>query len=124
MFLRIYGIYAFEYASRHIHGILLDFSDFSEKYKYSYLAESYTVIIMANKRECCKIDAVVTMDAKGQIVLPKDLREKAKLNPGAKLALIGFERDGDVCCISIIKADTLSGTVKTMLGPILNEALK
>jgi len=83
-----------------------------------------TVIIMTNKRECCKIDAVVTMDAKGQIVLPKDLREKAKLNPGAKLALIGFERDGDVCCISIIKADTLSGTVKTMLGPILNEALK
>ena len=81
-------------------------------------------MIMVNKRECCKIDAVVTMDAKGQIVLPKDLRERAKLNPGDKLAVIGFEHDGDVCCISIVKADSLSGTLKDMLGPILNEALK
>ena len=79
---------------------------------------------MASRRECCKIDAVVTMDAKGQIVLPKDLRERAKLSPNDKLAVIGFERDGDVCCIVMVKADTLSGTVKRMLGPILNEALK
>ena len=82
------------------------------------------MIIMVGKHECCKIDAVVTMDAKGQIVLPKDLRERAKLNPGDKLAVIGFERDGDVCCIAMVKADTLSGTVKNMLGPIMNEALK
>jgi len=102
----------------------LDFSDFSEKYKYSGCIESGTVIIMVGKHECCKIAAVVTMDAKGQIVLPKDLRERAKLNAGDKLAVIGFERDGDVCCISIVKADALSGTVKNMLGPILNEALK
>jgi antitoxin PrlF len=86
--------------------------------------ETAVVIIMVGKHECCKINAVVTMDAKGQILLPKDLREKAKLNPGDKLAVIGFERDGDVCCISIVKADTLSGTVKNMLGPIMNEALK
>ena len=77
-----------------------------------------------SKRECCKIDAVVTMDAKGQIVLPKDLRERANLNPGDKLAIIGFEHDGNVCCISIVKADTLSNTVKNTLGSILNEALK
>jgi antitoxin PrlF len=77
-----------------------------------------------SKRECCKIDAVVTMDAKGQIVLPKDLRERANLNPGEKLAIIGFEHDGNVCCISIVKADTLSNTVKNTLGSILNEALK
>jgi antitoxin PrlF len=86
--------------------------------------ESDTVITVINKRECCKIDAVVTMDAKGQIVLPKDLRERAKLNPSDKLAVIGFERDGDICCIVMLKADALSGTVKNMLGPILNEALK
>ena len=79
---------------------------------------------LMSKRECCKIDAVVTMDAKGQIVLPKDLRERANLNPGDKLAIIGFEHDGNVCCISIVKADTLSNTVKNTLGSILNEALK
>ncbi len=79
---------------------------------------------MTSNRECCTIDAVVTMDAKGQIVLPKDLREKAKLKPNDKLAVIGFERNGDICCIVIVKADALGGTVKNMLGPIFKEALK
>ncbi len=78
---------------------------------------------MENK-ECCKIDAIVSMDAKGQIVLPKDLRERACLKPNEKLALIGFERDGDLCCILMVKADTLGSTVKKALGPMLKGALE
>jgi antitoxin PrlF len=78
---------------------------------------------MAN-RECCKIDAVVTMDAKGQVVLPKDLRERAKLKPNDKLAVIGVERGGNICCIVMMKADALGSTVKNMLGPIFEEAFK
>ena len=70
-------------------------------------------------RECCKIDAVVTVDAKGQLVLPKDLRERAKLKPNDKLAVIGCERDGDICCFVIVKAEALGGPVKKLLGPIL-----
>jgi len=64
------------------------------------------------------------MDAKGQLVLPKDLRERAKLEPNDKLAVIGFERDGNVCCIVMVKTEALGDTVKNMLGPILNEALR
>jgi antitoxin PrlF len=45
-----------------------------------------------DNRECCKIDAGVTVDAKGQIVLPKDMREKANLKPNDKLAVIGMEK--------------------------------
>ena len=33
---------------------------------------------MTCEGDTCRIDAVVTMDAKGQIVLPKDLREKVR----------------------------------------------
>ena len=73
---------------------------------------------MASK-ECCRIDAVITVDAKGQLVLPKDLRERAKLKPNDKLAVIGCERDGDICCFVIVKAETLGGPVKKLLGPIL-----
>ncbi len=69
-------------------------------------------------KECCKIDAVVSVDAKGQIVLPKNLREKANIKPSDKLAVIGFERDNEVCCIIMLKADALENTVKNMLGPI------
>ena len=77
-----------------------------------------------SRKECCKIDAVVTLDAKGQIVLPKDLREKAKLKPNDKLAIMGLERDGCVCCFIMVKADALGSTVKNMLGPIFKEAFE
>jgi AbrB family looped-hinge helix DNA binding protein len=72
--------------------------------------------------ECCKITAVVTMDSKGQIVLPKDLREHANIKPNDKLAIIGVERDEKICCIVMMKADALGDQVKCMLGPILNKA--
>jgi AbrB family looped-hinge helix DNA binding protein len=74
-------------------------------------------------KECCKIDAVVTVDAKGQIVLPKDLREKANIKPNDKLALIGMQRDENLCCIVMMKTDTLEETVKCTLGPIFDQAL-
>ncbi len=73
-------------------------------------------------KECCKIDAVVTVDSKGQLVLPKNLREKANITPGDKLAVIGVERENQVCCIVIMKTDSLEGTVKCMLAPIFNGA--
>jgi antitoxin PrlF len=72
--------------------------------------------------ECCKIDAVVTVDAKGQIVLPKDLRERANIKPNDKLAVIGTEKEGTICCIVLMKADALGASVKRMLGPIFDEA--
>lgn len=98
-------------------------SDFSEKCEYSERMH-FSDQNMTSNRECCKIDAVVTVDAKGQIVLPKDLRERAKLKPNDKLAVIGFERNGDLCRIVMVKADALGDTVKNMLGPIFKEALR
>ena len=71
------------------------------------------------KKDCCKIDAVVTLDSKGQIVLPKDLRERANLKPEDKLAVMGFERDGEVCCIAMVKADTLGEPLRKMIEQVL-----
>ena len=79
---------------------------------------------MTSKKECCRIDSVVNVDSKGQIVLPKALREKAGIQANDKLAVIGVERDGVVCCIVMMKADSLGNTVKGMLGPIFEEAFK
>jgi antitoxin PrlF len=73
---------------------------------------------------CCKVDAVVTMDSKGQIVLPKDIRQKANLKPNDKLAIIGCERNGELCCIMIIKTEKLGNTIKNTLGPMLQEIFK
>ena len=73
---------------------------------------------------CCKVDAIVSVDSKGQLVLPKDIREKFGLKPNDKLALIGCERDGGTCCVIMIRADKLGNTVGKMLKPMLKEILE
>jgi len=74
--------------------------------------------------DTCRIDAVITMDAKGQFVLPKDLREKANMKPNDKIALVASEKDGEVCCIMMIKAEKLVGAVTRTLGPLLKGVTK
>ena len=69
--------------------------------------------------DSCRIDAVVTMDVKGQIVLPKDLREKANFKPNDKIAVVACEKNGEVCCITLLKAERLVGAVTKTLGPLL-----
>jgi AbrB family looped-hinge helix DNA binding protein len=59
------------------------------------------------------------MDVKGQIVLPKDLREKANMKPNEKIALIACEQNGAVCCIMMIKAEKLVGAVTQTLSPLI-----
>ncbi len=70
---------------------------------------------------CCRIEAILSVDERGQMVLPKDIRERAGLKPGDKLALVSFEKDGQVCCFSLIKADRFGDVVKNLLGPMLDE---
>ncbi len=74
--------------------------------------------------DTCRIDSVVTMDAKGQIVLPKDLREKANIKPNEKIAVVACEKEGEVCCIMLVKADRLVGAVTKALGPLLQAFTK
>lgn len=69
----------------------------------------------------CRIDAILSVDERGQMVLPKDVREKAGIRTGDKLALISWEKAGAICCIALIKADNLSGMVREMLGPLVEE---
>ncbi len=70
---------------------------------------------------CCAVESVISVDERGQMVLPKELREKAGINPGDKLAVISWEQDGGICCISLVKSDQLTGMVKTLLGPMMKE---
>lgn len=82
-----------------------------------------------NEGECCacippsscRVEAVLSVDERGQTVLPKDVRERAGIRPGDKLALIALEREGTVCCLALMKADRLSGMVKDILGPLMSE---
>ena len=72
----------------------------------------------------CRIDAIITLDAKGQMVLPKDLREKASFKPNDKIAVVACEKQGEVCCIMMIKAERLGGAVSKTLGPLLKGVIQ
>ena len=73
---------------------------------------------------CCKVEAVVSVDERGQMVLPKDLREKASIKAGDKLAVVSWGQDKGIACLALIKVDDLSGLVKQMLGPVFQEISK
>lgn len=68
-----------------------------------------------------KVEAVLSIDDRGQMVLPKDVREKAGINTGSKLALISWEKEGNICCLALIKVESLSGMVKNVLDPLMKD---
>lgn len=72
---------------------------------------------------CCQLAALVAIDGRGQIVLPKELRDKAGLQAGDKLAVIAFQSEDDVFCMSLVKTEVFLDTVKRMLGPPMTEIL-
>ncbi len=72
---------------------------------------------------CCKVDSIITVDERGQMVLPKDLREKARIMSGDKLAVTTWEKNGEICCMTLMKVENLVDMVKVQLGPIIKEIL-
>ena len=76
------------------------------------------------KTGCCKVEALVSIDERGQMVLPKETRAKANIHAGDKLAVVSWEKDGKAWCLSLIKAEDLTEMVKGMLGPVMEEILQ
>lgn len=73
---------------------------------------------------CCKVEAVINVDERGQMVLPKEIREKAQIKAGDKLAVISMENGGNRCCLVLMKAKDLEETVKDILGPMVKKIIK
>jgi AbrB family looped-hinge helix DNA binding protein len=72
-------------------------------------------------QSCCEVQAVVTVDARGQLVLPKDVREQAGIRPGDKLAVVTMRKEGRVCCLSLMKTDAFAPMVRQVLGPLVEK---
>lgn len=72
----------------------------------------------------CRVESLISVDDRGQMVLPKEVREKAGIRSGDKLAVISWEKDGAVCCLLLVKAEEFTGIVKDRLGPVLREILQ
>lgn len=70
---------------------------------------------------CCSVEAVVSIDERGQMVLPKEIRDRVGIKAGDKLAVVSMEQGGKPCCISLIKVEGIAEMVKDMLGPVMKE---
>ncbi len=69
-----------------------------------------------------RLETVVSVDNKGQILLPKDLRQKANIKTGDKLVTIaGCDENGEICCLILVKAEIFEKSVKETIGPMLRE---
>jgi antitoxin PrlF len=68
-----------------------------------------------------KVESLVAVDDRGQMVLPKELRDKAKIGAGDKFAVISWEKEGKVCCFTLIRAEELAGMVRGLLEPLMGE---
>ena len=72
---------------------------------------------------CCNIEAVVSIDERGQMVLPKEFRTKAGIKTGDKLGLVSIEKSGEVGCFLLFKIDALASAVKVIIEPLMKEAI-
>ncbi|ADC65333.1 transcriptional regulator, AbrB family [Ferroglobus placidus DSM 10642] len=71
-----------------------------------------------------KIEAVLTVDSKGQILLPKELREKANLKAGDRIvAITGCDENGEICCFILVKAELVDEVVSRAIAPLLKEVV-
>ncbi len=77
--------------------------------------------VAGEERPCCKVEALISVDERGQMVLPKELRDRAGIHAGEKLALASWEKEGRVCCFILIKAGEFGDMVKGLLGPLMQE---
>ena len=80
---------------------------------------SYEGVHMNGSNSNCKVEAVVTIDSKGQIVLPKKLRERVGFKQNEKIALVTFEKVGVISCVLMIKTEKISGAVTETLSTLL-----
>lgn len=68
---------------------------------------------------CCNVEGFVSVDDRGQMVLPKDIREKAHIGAGEKLAVVTCQTGDKVQVIALIKADNFGEMMKEFLGPMM-----
>ncbi|UCH89008.1 MAG: AbrB/MazE/SpoVT family DNA-binding domain-containing protein [Thermoplasmata archaeon] len=76
---------------------------------------------MEGPMSCCSVEGFVSVDERGQMVLPKDIREKAGIKAGDKLAVVTMQKDGKVFWIGLIRADEFGDMVRNFMGPAMGE---
>ena len=68
-----------------------------------------------------EIEGIVTVDARGQIVLPKAARTALGLDAGSKLAVVIKQSGGKPCCITLMPTNALEDRVREVVDSVPEE---
>jgi antitoxin PrlF len=71
----------------------------------------------------CRVEAILAIDERGQMVIPKEVRESAQIRAGDRLALLSCTMGGEVSCLMLIHSNKLTGMVKTVLSPVMKDIM-
>jgi antitoxin PrlF len=72
----------------------------------------------------CQVEAVVSVDARGQMVLPKEVRDRFGWSAGSKIAVVAWSSGGTPCCVSLHTAGEIADRLRTAYGPLLREVVR
>jgi len=70
------------------------------------------------------VEAIISCDDRGQLVLPKDIRKKLKIEAGDKLAVLNCYSKDDRQFLTLIKANSLEELIKSYMGPMMKDMIK
>jgi len=79
----------------------------AQKSKKAEINESEYWCTPTERMSCCQMEGVISVDQRGQIAIPKELRDKANIRAGDKLAVISCE-EGKTWSISLTKAENVT----------------
>lgn len=71
-----------------------------------------------------RIEALLPVDERGQMVLPKNLRERLGIEAGDKMVAVAWKRGSGAAGLSLVKADSLKGLVAWVAGPVAPDRRK
>jgi AbrB family looped-hinge helix DNA binding protein len=74
-------------------------------------------------KQTIRVEGVASIDDRGQMVIPKAIRDRMGLKAGDKLAISIMESDGRPCCLTLIRTEELADRVRDILGPAMNDIL-
>ncbi|MFX1299173.1 MAG: HgcAB-associated protein HgcC [Promethearchaeota archaeon] len=69
----------------------------------------------------CRVEAIVSIDSKGQLLLPKNLRNKLTINASDKLVAVSLGDSENICGVFLLKADRFNALVKNFLRPFMKD---
>lgn len=70
------------------------------------------------------VEAIISCDDRGQLVLPKEIRKRLNINSGEKLALLNITSGTEDFFLTLIKANSLEKLIKNYMTPVMENMIK